>query len=172
MKLKSLVIVISLSLITVGQVIGQSKPEILNQEGNKLARQGQLRPSLTFYNQAIKLDPKYAEPYYNRGKAELSLKDYTAAIRDFNLAIKLDPKSADAYNNRGIAKKKGGDTKGAMADYNIALRYNPRLYGAYLNRGIARYEMGDTAGARSDFTIASKHNVPQAVEALKQLADS
>ena len=53
------------------------------------------------YNESIRLDPKYAIAYNNRGDAWYHKKEYDKAIADFNEAIRLDPKTAVAYSNRG-----------------------------------------------------------------------
>ena len=53
------------------------------------------------YNQAILLNPNYAEAYYNRGVAYDDLGEYQKAITDYNQAIRLNPNDADAYELRG-----------------------------------------------------------------------
>lgn len=60
------------------------------------------------YTQAIRLDPKYANAYNNRGNAKNNLGRYQKAIGDYDEAIRLDPKYAYAYNNRGLAKNNLG----------------------------------------------------------------
>jgi len=54
------------------------------------------------YNQAIQLNPNFAEAYNNRGVSYVDLKQYGQAIADYNQAIQLDPNYADSYNNRGV----------------------------------------------------------------------
>src|SRR5262245_47707481 len=49
------------------------------------------------FDEAIRLDPKYAHAYYNRGLAHHQKADYDRAIRDFDEAIRLDPKYAHAH---------------------------------------------------------------------------
>ena len=44
------------------------------------------------YDEAIRLDPRYAVAYYNRGVAYCDKGDYDRAIADYNEAIRLDPK--------------------------------------------------------------------------------
>ena len=55
------------------------------------------------YTEAIRLDPKNANAYSNRGYAYSDKGDTDRAIADFTEAIRLDPKFAIAYNNRGLA---------------------------------------------------------------------
>ena len=55
------------------------------------------------YTEAIRLDPKYARAYNNRGDAWYGKKEYDKAIADYTEAIRLDPEIAEAYNNRGNA---------------------------------------------------------------------
>lgn len=68
------------------------------------------------FNQAININPQYAEAYYSRGNARLELKDYQGAINDFNQAIKINPQYGDAYSSRGTARSALGDIQGATND--------------------------------------------------------
>jgi tetratricopeptide (TPR) repeat protein len=148
---------------------GQSEAEKLNVQGNDLGRQGKYEEAIKKYDKAIQNDPAYSEPYYNRGKAKLNLKDYKGAIVDFNSAINLDPKNSDIYNNRGIAKKKIKDLKGAIEDYNKSLTLDKTNYRVYLNRGIAKFENGDENGACSVLKFAKEHKIEGAESGLKQI---
>ena len=56
------------------------------------------------FSEAIRLNPKDAVAYNNRGVAYYAKSDLDRAIADFNEAIRLDPKDAIAYNNRGAAR--------------------------------------------------------------------
>ena len=158
-----------LMLFTATMAFAETPGEILNRQGNDLARKGKLREAIVFYDRATAIEPDYAEPFYNRGKARLNLEDFKGAIADFDVAIRLTPDNADTYNNRGIAKKKFGDLKGAIDDYTDALRLDPQLHGVYYNRGVACYEAGDMSSAIADLTIASEKNIPNAVDALRQI---
>ena len=44
------------------------------------------------YNEAINLDPKYRQAYFNRGMAYSNKGDLDKAIADYNEAIRLDPR--------------------------------------------------------------------------------
>jgi len=53
-------------------------------------------------DKAIKLSPRSAYLYYNRGNLHAANKDYTRAAADYTEAIRLDPQLAEAYYNRGL----------------------------------------------------------------------
>jgi len=77
------------------------------------------------YNEALRLNPQFAEAYNNRGVARSDQGDLDGAIADYNEALRLNPQDADAYNNRGNAREAKGDLDGAIADYEAALRIKP-----------------------------------------------
>ncbi len=94
------------------------------------------------YNEAIRLDPKYAIAYNNRGIAYRAKGDNDRAIADYSEAIRLDPKYAVAFNNRGIAYRAKGDHDRAIADYSEAIRLDPKYASAFNSRGIAYQRQG------------------------------
>ena len=90
----------------------------------------------------IRLNPRYADAYYNRGIAYEKLGQYQRAIQDYDEAIRPNPRYADAYNNRGIAYDSLGQYQRAIQDYDEAIRLNLRYTDAYNNRGIAYKNLG------------------------------
>lgn len=65
------------------------------------------------YTKAIRLDPKNAEAYSDRGVAYKEIGQSDKEIADFSEAIRLDPKYAKAYYGRGLAyQRKGGTRQG------------------------------------------------------------
>ena len=94
------------------------------------------------YTEAIRLDPKFAEAYYNRGVAYENKGEYDKAIADYTEAIRLDPKYAEAYNSRGFAYGNKGEHDKAIADYTEAIRLDPKYANAYYNRGVRLREEG------------------------------
>jgi tetratricopeptide (TPR) repeat protein len=50
------------------------------------------RCAIADFDQVIKLDPKFALSYYDRGVAYSRKANYDRAIADFDLAIQLNPK--------------------------------------------------------------------------------
>ena len=64
------------------------------------------------FNEAIRLDPKYAPTFLYRGWYYMREENYERAIADFSEAIRLDPKFARAFCSRGEAKLKIKDSSG------------------------------------------------------------
>jgi tetratricopeptide (TPR) repeat protein len=108
------------------------------------------RGAIADLTQVIRLSPKFATAYSNRGVAHDQLGDRKRAIADYGQAIRLDPNSANAYYNRALAYVKSGDRKAALADLDQTIRLNPNLSEAYNNRGLVRYGLGDHKGALTD----------------------
>ena len=64
------------------------------------------------YSEAIRLDPKSAVAFNNRGNVYFRKGDFDRAIADYDEAVRLDPKNALAFCNRGRTKLKINDTIG------------------------------------------------------------
>ncbi len=108
--------------------------------------------ALNYLNKAIKLDPKYARAYNNRGNAWITKSEYDRAISNFNKAIELKPKYAKAYTNRGIAWRKKGKYGEAISDFNKAIKLKPNYTKAYNNRGKTWRKKGKYGKAISDYS--------------------
>ena len=106
---------------------------------------------ISYYDEAIRLNPQYAEAYNNRGIAKHTKNDLEGAIQDYDEAIRLNPQEANTYNNRGLAKFAKNDLEGAIQDYDEGIRLNPQEANAYSNRGIAKFAKNDLEGAIQDY---------------------
>lgn len=127
-------------------------------QGVDKQRKGDKQGAILAYNDAIRINPSFAEAYSNRGGIRSNLGDKQGAIADFNQALNINPSLYEAYYNRGNARSALGDKQGAIADFNQALKINPSLSEAFNNRGAARFALGDKQGAIADFNQAIKIN--------------
>jgi len=80
-------------------------------------QKGRVQQAIKCFDQAIKVSPKFAPAYNNRGRAYHWKKELDRAVREFGKAIELAPGYADAYENRGKAWRDKGDEKRAAADF-------------------------------------------------------
>ena len=85
-------------------------------KGKNIPQLKMLISAISNYSKAIKINPKFAKAYNNRGIAYIWKKQYDLAIADFNKAIELDPKNGKAYNNRAIVYSYQGETDKARQD--------------------------------------------------------
>ncbi|MEH2161560.1 MAG: tetratricopeptide repeat protein, partial [Nostoc sp.] len=120
--------------------------EYINQ-GNACYNLGNNQAAIDNYNQAIRINPNFADIYNRRGAAHYTLGNNQAAIEDYNQAIRLNPNFAEAYNSRGVAHYKLGNNQAAIEDYNQAIRLNPNFAEAYNSRGVAHYKLGNNQAA-------------------------
>jgi tetratricopeptide (TPR) repeat protein len=80
------------------------------------------------FDQAIKLDKKYANAYANLAVVYYEDWSYTKAIRNYDKAIQLDGDEAVFYNNRGAALFAKKQYQKAAEDYAKALQLDPEIF--------------------------------------------
>jgi lipoprotein NlpI len=103
--------------------------------------------ALADLNEALRLDPGFANAYTNRGDAYDDEGKYDLALADFARALSLDPNSARTYNNRGVTYGKQGKYDLALADFNRSMTIDPTFAESYANRGTlydsqGKYDLG------------------------------
>jgi hypothetical protein len=83
--------------------------------GIALARTQDLEAAIASHTEAIRLQPKWSLPYYNRGISRLFSGLYDEAIVDFTDALRRD-RDPDAFNNRAVCYLAIGAYDNAWAD--------------------------------------------------------
>lgn len=115
-----------------------------------------LLPAVDAYSQSIKLNPKFACAYLNRGSLRFKDKHYELAIKDYSRAIELDPTLWLAYFNRTLASPFIRGSRAVLADYDEAIRICPSFPYSYNNRAVERDDQGDHQGALADYNVLVK----------------
>jgi len=91
-----------------------------------LARKGQSDEAMVHYEEAIKLEPNYADAYYNRGNVLFAKGRIDEAIADWEKTLQIQPNDADAHTGLGNALLRQGSLKEAIAHYEKALALAPK----------------------------------------------
>ena len=79
----------------------------------------------------VRLFPRSATAFFNRGSAYLSKGDLDRAIADHTRVIQIDPAYSPAYYHRGIAYERSEQHDRAIADLSKAVELDPRHGGAF-----------------------------------------
>jgi tetratricopeptide (TPR) repeat protein len=80
---------------------------------------------MVHYEEAIKLQPNYADAYYNRGNVLFAKGRIDGAIADWEKTLQIQPNDADAHTCLGNALLRRGSLKEAIAHYEKALALAP-----------------------------------------------
>lgn len=76
-------------------------------------------------NNALQIDPKFADALNNRSGSYRQRAQWDLALRDLDAAIQIEPKHRAAYMNRAAIKREIGDFDGALADARRAVEVAP-----------------------------------------------
>ena len=87
---------------------------------------GDMDGAIADFDQAIKLDPREALAFYNRGNAKWHNRDYEGARLDYDATLRIRPDHANAYYKRGLAWLKRGDLDRGIIDLNKVIDMNPQ----------------------------------------------
>lgn len=122
--------------------------------GNAFLAEEKNREAISHYNEAIRLNPKFADNYLVRGMAYDKMGQPLLAIIDFSEAIRHDNHYAGAYHVRGTGYNKSGQYQLAIDDFDKAIGLKQNYFEAYNSRGITYYKLGQYHLAIDDFNKA------------------
>jgi serine/threonine protein kinase/Flp pilus assembly protein TadD len=108
------------------------------------------------YTAAIALGPEFPWGYFNRGIANVKLRDYDQAITDLTHAARLKPDLTDIYVNRALAHQGRNDFKAGIADLDLALEKGAPYTRIYFLRAKMKELAGDKDGAKRDLAEGLK----------------
>ncbi len=133
-------------------------------EGITLYENDQFAAALTYFNQAIKLQPKLGVAYLYRARIYRLLGDTKAALDDLAAGKSYDDTIAELHLETGQIRYDLGDYATAFQDFDKAV-FHGSTAEAYHWRGLTRQRMGqpDEAAhdlAKAESVVAAAHAVP------------
>lgn len=137
------------------------------------------RPELAAreFEQAIRIEPGYAEPYNNLGTLHARAGRLDEAVLNFAKAIEANPTYAHAYNNLGVALLDQGRARDAVMQLGRAVRIAPGYAKAHGNLAIALARLGRMRESCVHLRVAvdldaSALHSPSALDACGALSNS
>jgi tetratricopeptide (TPR) repeat protein len=110
--------------------------------------------ALQDYDQAITLNPRFADALGDRGITLTVMGRFAQAIPDFSQVIDLDAKSAYAMYDRGLAYEGLGLDDLAIEDFSAAIAQEPRDGHRFERRGTAYFRQREYDKALADYEQA------------------
>jgi len=122
-----------------------------NNLGLALAEAGRLGEAGNAFETAIRLTPRYADPYVNLGHVKSATGHHEEAVPLLAEAARLAPDDARAHYNYGTVLFATGRAAEAVPEFEAAARLDPSLIEARNNLGAALYSAGRPADAIPQF---------------------
>jgi tetratricopeptide (TPR) repeat protein len=159
MRFNYVVLILLLALMTSAQC--QQNAKDWYDKGKALDDQGKHDEAIKAYDEAIRLDPQYADAWYNKGNILYVLHNkYDEAIQAYDEVIKIDPQNDSVWNYKGNALTYQGKYDEAIKAYDRAIEINPHFYDGnnWYRKGLALYELGRYDEAIQAYDEAIKLN--------------
>ena len=137
--------------------------------GSALEAAGQLDEAIEQYDQAVRINPDYAEGHYNLGSALWQAGKSEDAIEHYEEALQIKTNFAEAHYNLGIALWQTRGAQEALKHFNEAVRINPDYAEAHNNLGVALQQAGQVQEAIGQYERAVQIK-PDYLEAHNNLA--
>jgi tetratricopeptide (TPR) repeat protein len=112
------------------------------------------REAKKWFDQAIKVDRKFADAYNNRGVALYEEQKYGAAVKDYRRAIAIDGTSASFFSNLGAALFAKKEFEPAVAAYEHAVELDPDVFERTSRGGVQAQLPSPGDRAHYDYTVA------------------
>src|ERR1700692_4279835 len=125
-KMKSALIVVSVSLLlsACARDPQKAKAKYLA-EGQKYMKKGQYGDASVEFRNALRLDPRFVDAYYQLAQADLAQRDWRGGYTSLEKAIEIDPGRVDARLDRGRLYLAARQFDNAAQEANAVLAKEP-----------------------------------------------
>jgi len=117
-------------------------PLLFNISGACYAGLGQFDRAVMLYEQALTIEPEYAEAHYNLASTLQELGQLDAAVKSYDKSLAIKPNYADAHNNLGNVLKDLKQLEAAVKSYKTAIAIKPDYLEAHYSLGTTLQELG------------------------------
>ena len=114
--------------------------------------------AITFYTEAIRLDPEQGGYYNTRGHTYAAIEELALAVQDFTEAIRLGPDRPLPRVFRAEVYSALNEFEKAVADLDEAIRLDPSPARFYEDRGLANAAVGPVEDAIRDINEALRRD--------------
>ncbi len=158
-----------------------------NNLGIALMESGRMPEAIEHLEQALRIEPYYAQAHNDLGNALMKSGRMPEAIEHLEQALRIKPDFAGAHCSLGAALERAGRLQDAIGQYEQALRINPDLAEAHCDLGAALGRVGRVGEAiehleqalriRPDFAeahcnlgiaLVQAGRIPEAIAQLEQ----
>ena len=159
-------------LVAVGQLLvhNRKEPFLYNIQGLAHVQLEQIKPAITAYKHALRLNTNFVEARNNLGMALIKDNRPEDAVSEFKSALAQKPTYPEALHNMGVALASLERNDEALEAYNKAIAAKPDYANAYNSRGALLNAIDETEKAIEDYKTALKF-MPQDAEAYSNLAN-
>ena len=145
--------------------------ELYNLQGASNALIERNGAAIESYDQAIKINPKYADAHLNKGSVLQKNGEFDAAMESFNKALSINPYHSIAHFNMGNALNEKSELDASVESYKKAIKIKPDYAEAYFNMGIVLENKGELDAAMESYEQAIKIK-PDYAEAYNNMGNA
>ena len=120
-------------------LIKKDIPEVYNNLGIVCLNSKNIKESINYFYQAVKLNPKFSMAYCNLGLAYNKMSQLEKAAENYLKAIESDQKNIVAYFNIGNLFKFKEDLDQAEKNFNKAINLNPNMIMAKTKKEMVKH---------------------------------
>jgi tetratricopeptide (TPR) repeat protein len=139
-----------------------------NALGKAFELKGELARAAALYQDAVRIEPRYAVSRYNYGLALIALGRKEEALEHLAAAARLDPRNADAQFNLGVFFLQQKRFADAAECFEATLKLRPESATAHSRLGQTLVQLGKFSEAAAQFREALKWQ-PDLAEAKQEL---